>query len=144
MCQLNLNLRRYISMMRRHLCSYLIPLAFLMAATASHSSTTQLDYTEKFLYDPVARIVTPEGRVRVVVTKPRTKIQLARVQQPIARLVLEDDDTDYYDEIPDLQIGYRRPELVNQTADVGLSDEIKIRLALARIKAMQAYHQNWS
>lgn len=96
-------------------------------------------------YESVAQTVTPEGRVRVVVTKPRTKIQLARVQQPIARLILEDDDTDYYDDQPDLQIGYRRPELVDQTAEVhdDISDEIKLRLLLARKRALEAYHQNW-
>jgi hypothetical protein len=86
--------------------------------------------------------VTPSGRVRVTITKTKPKLYLAKSQRIL--LVLNDDDTDYYDELPDIQIGYRRPELVDQTADVDLSDEIKIRLLLARKRALDAYHQNWS
>ena len=87
---------------------------------------------------------TPEGRVRVIITKTKAKLHLPKIQRPVLQLVLEDDDTDYYDELPDLQVGYRRPEPINQSADVELSDEIKLRLALARIKAMKAYHAKWS
>ena len=88
--------------------------------------------------------VTPEGRVRVIITKNKPRIHLAKIYRPVVQLVLEDDDTDYYDELPDVQVGYRRPELIDQTADVELSDEIKIRLALARMKALEAYNQKWS
>jgi hypothetical protein len=86
--------------------------------------------------------VTHAGRVRVTITKTKPKLYLAKSQRIL--LVLNDDDPDYYDELPDIQVGYRRPELLNQTADVDLSDEIKIRLLLARKRALQAYHQNWS
>ena len=89
-----------------------------------------------------AHSVTPSGRVRVTITKTKPKLYLAKSQRIL--LVLNDDDTDYYDELPDIQVGYRRPELVDQTADVDLSDEIKIRLLLARKRALDAYHQNWS
>ena len=77
--------------------------------------------------------------------KPRLRIHLAKAQQPVIRLSVNDDNTDYYDETPEFQIGYRRPELVNQTAKVhnDLSDEIKLRLLLARKRALQAYQQNW-
>lgn len=111
----------------------------------SPPSLAQLDYEETPPSEYVVHTVIPEGRSRVVVTKHRTKIKLARVYQPIARLVLEDNDTDYYDELPDLQIGYRRPELVDQTAKVhdNISDEIKLRLLLARKRALEAYHRNW-
>jgi hypothetical protein len=111
----------------------------------SPPSLAQLDYEETPPSEYVVRSVIPEDRARAVVTKPRTKIKLARVHQPIARLVLEDDDTDYYDELPDLQIGYRRPELVNQTAKVhdDISDEIKLRLLLARKRALEVHRQNW-
>ena len=95
-------------------------------------------------YEWSARTVTAEGRVRVTITKQKPKLHLARYQRPAVQLVLEDDDTDYYDELPDIQVGYRRPELINQTADVELSDEIKLRLAIARMKAMEAYHKKWS
>jgi hypothetical protein len=88
--------------------------------------------------------VTPEGRVRVIITKTKAKLHLAKTYRPLIQLVLEDDDTDYYDDVPDLQVGYRRPELISQSADVDLSAAIKIRLALARMKALAAYNQKWS
>jgi hypothetical protein len=58
---------------------------------------------------------------------------------------LDDDDTDYYDELLDLQVGYRRPELIDQTADMhdDVSDEIKLRLILARKRALEAYAKTW-
>jgi hypothetical protein len=114
-----------------------------LAATASQVSLAQLDYEETPPSEYVAQIVTPADRVRVTIKKTRTRIHLAKTHQPIDRLKINDDDTDYYDEPPDLQVGYRRPELVNQSADVDVSDEIKIRLLLARKRALQAYHANW-
>ena len=89
-----------------------------------------------------AQTVTHAGRVRVTITKTKPKLYLVKSQRIL--LVLDDDDPDYYDELPDIQVGYRRPELLNQTADVDLSDEIKIRLLLARKRALEAYHATWS
>ena len=93
----------------------------------------------------VAQTATAAGRVRVIITKAKTKLHLPKPQRPVIRLSVEDDDNDYYDELPELQVGYRRPELVNQTAEVhdDISDEIKIRLVLARKRALEAYHANW-
>ena len=93
-----------------------------------------------------AHSVTQSGRVRVTITKQRPRLHLAKQSRPVVLLRLNDDDSDYYDESPDIQVGYRRPELVNQTAEVDddISDEIKIRLVLARKRALEAYHQNWS
>jgi hypothetical protein len=116
-----------------------------MAAIASQPSLAQLDYEETPPSEYVAQIVTPVDRVRVTIKKSRARIHLAKTHQPIARLFLNEDDTDYYDEAPDLQIGYRRPELVNQTAEMhdDLSDEVKLRLVLARKRALEAYNRNW-
>ena len=116
-----------------------------MASTISNSSLAQLDYKETPPSEYVAQIVIPEGRVRAPVTKTKPRIHLAKTHQPVARLFFDDDDTDYYDELPDLQIGYRRPELVNQTAAVhdDISDEVKLRLLLARKKALEAHKRNW-
>lgn len=130
-------------MMRRHTCSYLIASALLVALLTSQPSLAQSDLEETIHYEPVVHSVTPEGRVRVSIKKPRARIQVAKTHQPVARLFLDEDDTDYYDEPPDLQVGYRRPELFNQSADVDLSDEIKIRLLLARKRALEAYSKNW-
>jgi hypothetical protein len=114
-----------------------------MAAIASQPSLAQLDYEETPPSEYVARIVTPVERVRATITKPRARIHLAKTHQPVARLSLNEDDTDYYDETPDLQVGYRRPELFNQTADVDLTDEIKLRLFLARTRALETYSRKW-
>ena len=96
-------------------------------------------------YEQSAHSVTPNGRVRVVITKHKPRLHLAKTQRPVVLLALNDDDTDYYDELPEFQVGYRRPELVDQSADVqDISDEIKLRLLLARKRALDAYHQNWS
>lgn len=130
--------------MRRQSCSYLI-LLFLAGLIISQSSLAQSDLEETTHYEPVVLSAIPEGRVRVVVTKPRARIQVARIRQPVVHLVLDENDTDYYDELPDLQIGYRRPELVNQTAEVhdSIPDEVKLRLFIARTKALEAYHAKW-
>ena len=116
-----------------------------MFATTSQLSLAQLDYEETPPSEYVVRIVTPADQVRVTIKKPRARIHLAKTYQPIARLFLNDDDTDYYNEILDLQVGYRRPELVDQTARVhdDLSDEVKLRLVLVRKKALNAYHTKW-
>ena len=132
-------------MMRRQPCSYLIPLLFLVGLIASQPSSAQSDLEETTHSEPVVLYAIPEGRVRVTITKHRARIQVARVRQPVVPLVLNEDDTDYYDESPDLQVGYRRPELVNQTAEIhdNISDEVKLRLLLARKRALEAYHQKW-
>jgi hypothetical protein len=134
--------------MRRHLCTHTLPIlsVLLTLALASQSSSAEsAQVLDRNHSEWVAHSATPGARVRVVITKARPKTQLARAQRPIVLLSATDDDTDYYDELPDLQVGYRRPELVNQSADVqdDISDEIKIRLVLARKRAMQAYTTKW-
>lgn len=133
-------------MTRRQSClCALITLTLLLLGLVAQPSWAQPEpLWNTSPYEWSAPYVTQSGRVRVVITKQKPRLHLARYQRPVVQLVLEDDDTDYYDELPDIQVGYRRPELVNQTADVGLSDEIKIRLALARIKALEAYNRTWT
>jgi hypothetical protein len=92
----------------------------------------------------VAQTATADGRVRVIITKAKPKLHLPKTQRPVVRLAL-DDDNDYYDETPEFHVGYRRPELVNQSAEVhdDISDEIKLRLVLARKKSLEKYHAKW-
>ena len=94
----------------------------------------------------VAQTATAGDRVRVTITKQKPKLHLPKPQRPVIQLALEDDDIDYYDELPDIQIGYRRPELIDQTAEIhdDISDEIKIRLLLARKRALATHHTTWS
>ena len=77
--------------------------------------------------------------------KPPAKTASPKTQKPLSNLRLEDNDDDYYDETPEFQVGYRRPELVDQTAEVhdDVSDEVKLRLVLARKKALEAYNRKW-
>ena len=78
--------------------------------------------------------------------KAKPKQHLPKKLKPLSNLRLEDNDDDYYDETPEFQVGYRRPELVDQTAelvDQDLTDEVKLRLVLARKKALEAYQRKW-
>jgi hypothetical protein len=80
--------------------------------------------------------------------KAKPRQLLPRKLKPLSNLRLEDTDDDYYDELPEFQVGYRRPELVDQKGEVvdndtDLSDEIKLRLVLARMKALERYHEKW-
>ena len=114
-----------------------LPLGVLQAQSELASNTNPYEWS--------ARSVTPEGRVRVIITKQKPKLHLAKKSRPVILSQLNDDESDYYDELPDIQVGYRRPELVNQTAEIhdDISDEIKIRLVLARKRAMEAYYTKW-
>ena len=143
-CKLNLPLKRYYSM-RRHSCIRTLLQILIFAVLPLGASRAESEPTWEPCHSVcVAHSVTPSGRVRVVITKQKPRLHLARTQRPVVQLVLEDDDTDYYDELPDIQVGYRRPELINQSAEVDLSDEIKLRLAIARMKALKAYSQTWT
>ena len=131
--------------MRRRSCNHTLLQLLILAALPLGVSQAESEPTWETCHSVcVARTVTPGGRVRVVITRQKPKLYLAKSQR--ISLVLDDDNPDYYDELPDVQVGYRRPELVDQTAKVDddISDEIKIRLVLARKRAMEAYHQNWS
>ena len=133
-------------MMRRQSCTRtLLQLLILVALSLGVSQAQSDPLWNSSPYEWSARTVTPEGRVRVVITKHKPKLHLAKKSRPVVLLSLTDDETDYYNELPDMQVGYRRPELVNQSADVeDISDEIKIRLLLARKRALEAYHATWS
>jgi hypothetical protein len=96
-------------------------------------------------YEWSAQTVTAGGRVRVIITKHKPKLHLPKTQRPVVRLFADDRDDDYYDELIQFQVGYRRPELVDQTGDVeDISDEIKIRLLLARKRALEAHARKWA
>jgi hypothetical protein len=135
-------------MLRRNLCIHTL-LSILLLATltlTSQKSSAELDpYLVHNPYEWVAPTVTADGRVRVIITKTKTKRHLPKTQRPIVRLAVNDNDDDYYSEMLEFQVGYRRPELVDQTAEVNddISDEIKIRLVLARKKALKKYQETW-
>lgn len=129
-------------MMRRLSC--LCALTITLGLTPLRSSAQEDLPLETTRLEWPARIATPAGRVRVTITKTKHKLYPVKQQRPLYQLVLEDDDTDYYDELPDIYVGRGRPELVDQTVDLELPDAIKIRLALARLKAMKRYEETWT
>ena len=117
-----------------------------MALVSHQSSATSAPVWDTCLSACVAPNVTADGRVRVIITKAKPKLHLPKPQRPVIRLSVEDDDSEYYDELPELQIGYRRPEIINQSAKFydDISDEIKIRLLLARKRALEAHARKWA
>lgn len=141
-CKLIWSLRRYYSMRRRSCLHTLLQILIIVALPLGASQAESDPFWNTNPYAWSAQTVTQNGRVRVTITK--TKVHLAKKSRPIILSRVSDDDTDYYDELPYLQVGYRRPELINQSVDVDLSDEIKIRLLLARKRALEAYHATWS
>ena len=131
-------------MIRRQSCLCALTLLILSLIVPISQAQDSLPLSNTLLEWP-AHSVTPEGRVRVIITKTKARLHLPKTQRPVIRLALNDNDDDYYDETPEFQVGYRRPELIDQTADVDdISDEIKIRLLLARRRAMEAYHKKWA
>jgi len=130
--------------MRRQSCIRTLLQILILAVLPLVASQAESDpFWNTSPYAWSARTATPNGWVRVTITKQKPKLYLVKSQRII--LVLNDDDTDYYDELPDIQVGYRRPELVNQTAEVNddISDEIKIRLLFARKRALEKYQEVW-
>lgn len=127
-------------MMRRESC--LCVLTTLLLVILSPVALANLPLRNTHL-EWFVQTATVGERVRVTITKPRVKLHLAKQQRPVIRALFDDREDDYYDETPEFQVGYRRPELVNQYADVELSDEIKLRLALARMKALARHKEIW-
>jgi len=133
-------------MLRRNLCTPLLQvLALATLALLNQQSQAELAQAlDTNRSEWVAPTATANGRVRVIITKTKARIHLSKIYRPVIRLALNDNDDDYYDETPEFQIGYRRPELIDQTADAqDISDEIKIRLILARKKALEKYNEKW-
>lgn len=59
-----------------------------------------------------------------------------------SNLAFEDDDIQYYDETLGFHVGYRRPEL-ESVKEPELSDSVRLRLFLARVRAIERYHEVW-
>jgi hypothetical protein len=71
---------------------------------------------------------------------------LPRAQRRLVIHDVDDDDDDGPD--PDdisLHVGFRRPDVYvhKHTADTDVSDYVKVRLAVARAKAMAKYKEVW-
>ena len=99
----------------------------------------------------VATPVKVEKKVQVNKPKvplPRTKKVLQRqVQsQQLSNLVCDDNDDPAGPDELDIQSPYRRPKIVetpNSDHD-DLSDQVKTRLLIARVRAMEKYREVWT
>ena len=54
---------------------------------------------------------------------------------------MDEDDDNYYDDM-DLQVSYRKPDLVDNS-ELPLSDYVRLRLAHARRLALEEYRRIW-
>ena len=63
----------------------------------------------------------------------------------LSNFKVDDNDDDYYDDRQEIYNSYRRPELVkiDVVDDADLTDEIRLRLAIARSKALKKYQEVW-
>lgn len=71
--------------------------------------------------------------------KPIKEIRQHR-QERLASQLVGDDDDDWF-EITDIQVGYRRPTLVDEDGEEALSEYVVNRLKTARILALIAYNK---
>jgi hypothetical protein len=102
---------------------------FVSSAEANYHTTT-----------PATVKVTP---VTVTAKKSQAKkhILLPRTLKPLARMNMDEDDDNYHDDM-DLQVSYRKPDLVDNR-ELPLSDYVTLRLANARRLALDEYRRIW-
>ncbi len=103
---------------------------FVATAEANYQSTASR-YSEADLVNKVAK----KSQVKKHLPVPRTL-------KPLARMDMDEDD-DYWDDVMDLQVSYRRPELISND-NLPLSDYICLRLAHARRLALDEYRRIWA
>lgn len=73
-------------------------------------------------------------------TRSHIKISLPRSLRPV--LICQADDDDGDDDQLDVQVAYRRPDLI-ENSELSLSDYVKLRLDNARRLALLEHHKHW-
>jgi len=79
-------------------------------------------------------------KITVKKSEAQAKIYLPRSFRLAVRLEIDDDDRD--DDSIDLQIAYRRPDLVDNS-ELPLTEYVRLRLAHARRLALAKYQEIW-
>lgn len=80
--------------------------------------------------------------VRTTVPVPVKKhVPVPRALKPLIQHNIDQDDDESDDSI-DLQVAYRRPDLVDNS-ELPLSDYVRLRLAHARRLALEEYRRIW-
>jgi hypothetical protein len=94
-------------------------------------------------YQSTALESSKANRVNKVAKKSQVKkhLPVPRTLKPLAHMDMDEDD-DYWDDVMDLQVSYRRPELISND-DLPLSDYVRLRLAHARRLALDQYRRIW-
>ena len=70
------------------------------------------------------------------------KLHLPRLLKPFVPVMIVDDDNDDENDVVDIQVAYRRPDLV-ENSELPLSDYVQLRLAHARRLALIKYQEVW-
>jgi hypothetical protein len=108
-------------------------------------------------YEWPAHIATANAPVAVPASRPQPPLRLSRTkrqqvqiltQQVNDQINLDDSDNSGFDEV-DFQVGYRRPELVeddqySEFDDTPLPDHVMSRLAQARALALAKHREKWA
>ncbi len=121
---------------------YAVPVVLsLVVLITSPAKATQLGSEPVYQKHSSSKIQTQTKNV-LVRAVPKNKRQL------LAFNPTDIDDTDgpLDAEIHDAHVSYRRPEVVHSTVDPvedELSDYVKVRLAVARARAVDAYRQKY-
>jgi len=123
----------------------ILALALLAASSPSLAKMTSVDGT--FVYHKrsvlMSQTVTRNALVHALPKAQRRLLTLNELTDD------DDDDAPGPDEL-DLQVSYRRPEVVDvpdrkpHEDDVELSDYVRVRLAVARARAVQAHRAQFS
>ena len=79
-------------------------------------------------------------QIAVKKSEVQAKIHLPRSLRPVLTTGASDDDRD--DDSIDLQIAYRRPDLVDNS-ELPLTEYVRLRLAHARRLALEEYRRIW-
>jgi hypothetical protein len=93
---------------------------------------------------PAVADQTPVSRIKKVkhtVLVTQIKMHLPRSLKPFVTVIKAEDDHDNDDSF-DLQVAYRRPDLVDNNK-LPLSDYVQLRLANARRLALDEYRRIW-
>jgi hypothetical protein len=88
--------------------------------------------------DGANQITTRTGiRKEVRLARAKALVNHVKRSHTVSLISMDDEDDDDAD-ILDLQVGYRRPRIIEDD-DIELSDYVKLRLAIARARAMEIY-----
>ena len=134
MCQPNAPYTRYVYMQGNNICKKHLLIVWLVLLSGISLANTNSPTSSP---DGVRPILTPTA-IKKEVRPARAKALVNHVKRSyIANSSIDDNDEDDAD-ILDLHTGYRRPRVVDND-DEELSDYVKLRLAVARARAMEIY-----